>query len=198
MSKRAQRAGPTTLQRRLDPPLTIGVIADTHIYTGSSRVIPEPVIRLFRRANVGLIVHLGDANSRSVLEEFAEIAPLIAVPGNNDDDDLQYLLPQTTRFDVGNTSFGVIHGHGGRSAVQEAKRRWAGKVDCVLFGHSHNPLIEREGDTTLFNPGSATDRRWFPHFGVGLIRVTFEGFHPELVLYEDAAHLDNVNVDDLT
>lgn len=195
MSRRAHQAGPATSQRVFDAPLRIGVISDTHIYTGGRRELHPAITRLFRRARADLMVHLGDANSRSVLEEIAEIAPLIAVPGNNDDDDLQVILPQTTRFSVGRFTFGVLHGHGGRSARDEAIRRWAGKVDCVLFGHSHKPLLERVDGTTLFNPGSATDRRWHPHFGVGLIVVEEDRFSPDLIVYAHPEHLDNVPVE---
>ena len=174
--------------------MTIGVISDTHMYQHGSRELPEPVLDLFRRAEVDLLVHLGDVNTRYVLEELSELAPVIAVSGNNDDDELQVILPQTTRFTVGKWTFGVIHGHGGRSARDEAIRRWVGKVDCVLFGHSHKPLLEKIDDTVLFNPGSATERRWHPHFGVGLITVTEEGFTPDLIVYSRAEHLANVDV----
>lgn len=140
------------------------------------------------------MVHLGDANTQLVLEELAEVAPLIAVPGNNDDPELHYMLPETTRFWIGDRSFAVLHGHGGRSARIEAKRRFAAKVDCVLFGHSHQPLIEKVGDTILFNPGSATDRRRSQHFGVGMITVENGAIEPELMLYLDGDHLDNIEV----
>lgn len=184
-----------TSRRDFDTPLAIGVIADTHIYPHSRRVVPEPVIRLFRRAHIDLLAHLGDANSRSVLEELAGIAPVIAVPGNNDDDELHELLPGTERFTVGRFRFGMMHGHGGRSAKQMVTDTFAGKVDCALFGHSHIPYLKVKQDTLLFNPGSATDRRWHEHFGVGLIRVTEEGINPELILYTDPAHLDNISFD---
>ena len=55
-------------------------------------------------------------------------------------------------------------------------------------------LIEREGRTILFNPGSPTERRWNPHFGVGLITVTNERIVPDLILFEDMTHLKNVAV----
>ncbi len=194
MSERSRRSGLLTLQRVFDPPLTIGVIADTHIYPGSRRVLPPEVVDLFRRAEVGLIAHLGDVNTRGVLEELAEVAPLLAVQGNNDDPELQYLLPETIRLSVGSFRFGTLHGHGGRSARDQAIRKFSGKVDCVLFGHSHKPLIEQHGTTILFNPGSATDRRWFDHFGIGLITVEAEKFTPDLVLYADPAHLANIDV----
>jgi len=194
MSRRGQQLGPTTRERAFDPPFRIGVISDTHIYPHSSRVLHPALIRLFERANVDLMVHLGDVNTRNVLDELAEIAPLIAVAGNNDDEELQVVLPLTTRFTVGKFSFGVIHGHGGRSARDEAIRRWVGKVDYVLFGHSHKPLLEQSGRSILFNPGSATDRRWFEHFGIGLITVEEDRVTPDLILFTNPEHLDNVDV----
>lgn len=194
MSRRGQQLGPTSRQRAFDPPFTIGVISDTHIYTHGARVLHPALIRLFERAKVDLMVHLGDVNTRYVLEDLAEIAPLIAVAGNNDDEELQVVLPLTTRFTVGKFTFGVIHGHGGRSARDEAIKRWAGKADCVLFGHSHKPLLEKVGETILFNPGSATDRRWYDHFGVGLITVEEDRFTPDLIVFTNPEHLDNVDV----
>ncbi|MBA2760115.1 MAG: metallophosphoesterase family protein [Chloroflexia bacterium] len=194
MSRYRQEWGPCTSRRRFDDPSRFGVIADTHIYANSRRKIPDGVKRLFTRAQIEFLVHLGDVNTRHVLEELAEIAPVIAVPGNNDDPEFHFMLPETTRFWVGERSFGVLHGDGGRSAKIEAKRRFAGKVDCVLFGHSHQPFMEKSGDTILFNPGSATDRRWSEHFGVGIITVQNGTIDPELVLYLDADHLDNIEI----
>jgi putative phosphoesterase len=191
----SNRQGLLTTSRSFDPPLTIGVIADTHINPNAGgRMLPEQVLDIFVRAGTGLIVHLGDVNTRSVLDDLAEIAPLMAVVGNNDDRDLQYLLKRTVRFTVGSFTFGAIHGDGGKSARSEVISRFAGKVDCALFGHSHKPLIESVAGTVLLNPGSATDRRWFEHFGIGLIRVTEHRFEPELILYANPAHLANIDV----
>ena len=180
--------------RRFSDPCRFGVIADTHIYANSRRVIPDGVKRLFERAGVSFLVHLGDANTRMVLEELAELAPLIAVPGNNDDPELHYMLPETTRFWVGERAFGVLHGHGGKTGKSEAMRRFGGKVDCVLFGHSHQPLIEQAGDMLMFNPGSATDRRWAEHFGVGIVTVQDGVIEPELMLFLVGDHLDNIEI----
>jgi uncharacterized protein len=189
-----QDLGPATDDRSFAVPLTIGVIADTHLYDRRGVALPPPVLDLFRRAEVGLIVHLGDANTRAVLEQLAIIAPLIAVAGNNDDLELHSTLPESTKFTVGPFYFAALHGHGGRTARDEAIRRFRGRVDCVLFGHSHKPLIEQVDNTVIFNPGSATDRRWHEHFGLGLIHVTSERFDPDLVLFYDPAHLGNIDV----
>lgn len=195
MSEDRRRIGLVTSRRSFEGPLTIGVIADTHIYPHSRRVVPDQVKDVFGRAKVQLLIHLGDANSRSVLEELGEIAPLIAVPGNNDDDELQNILPQKVRFTVGRYRFGAIHGHGGRSAKQVVTAAFAGKVDCALFGHSHIPYMAKEQETILFNPGSATDRRWHDHFGVGIITVTDKGIDPGLILFTDPDHLTNIRFD---
>ncbi len=183
-------------RRSFDPPLTIGVIADTHIYAHSNRVIPPPVIDLFRRAQVGLIVHLGDVNSAWVLDELATLAPVLAVAGNNDDDELQDALPTTLRFSVGRHRFGMVHGDGGRSAKDQVKRSFGGKVDLAFFGHSHIPFMDEFKGTVLFNPGSATDRRWHDHFGVGVVQVTEDAIDPQLILYAQPDHLANIRFGD--
>jgi len=179
-------------RRAFEAPLTIGAIADTHIYAHSRRVIPRPVLNLFRRAGVGLILHLGDVNSSWVLHELGELAPVLAVVGNNDDDELQHLLPERLRFTVGPHRFGALHGHGGRSAKDQVKGAFGGNVDLAFFGHSHIPYLNDFKGTTLFNPGSATDRRWHEHFGVGIVRVTEDAIDPELILYTNPEHLANI------
>ena len=179
-------------RRRFDAPLTIGVVSDTHVNPRGARRLPTEVVDLFTRFEAGLVLHAGDVNTASVLAQLAIVAPVLAVTGNNDDAELRELIPESVQFQVDRFRFAMLHGHGGQSARSEARRRFAGQVDCVVYGHSHIPLIEREGNTILFNPGSATDRRWGDHFGVGLIRVTEGGIEPELVLYQDPRHLSNV------
>lgn len=177
----------------LPVPLTIGVLSDTHIYLGGRRRLPPEVPALFRRALVELIVHAGDVNDRSLLTELAEIAPVLAVVGNNDSAELREQLPEQIEFRVGRFRFVLIHGHQGRTARAVA-RTFVGKVDCVIYGHSHIPMIETNGGTTLFNAGSPTDRRWQPHFGIGLIHVSTEHCRPELLLFADPSHLNTIDV----
>ena len=178
-------------ERAFPVPLTVGVVSDTHVHRRGARRLPPEVPDLFARFGAGLILHAGDVNTASVLAALGAVAPVLAVTGNNDDAELRDLLPDRVEFLVGPHRFALLHGHGGTSARREA-RRYAGRVACAVYGHSHVPLIEQEGGTILFNPGSATDRRWQEHFGVGLIHVTTERIAPELVLYADPRHLRNV------
>ena len=180
-----------TDRRIFTPPLTIGVVSDTHVMRHGVRRLPPEVPDLFTRFGVGLILHAGDVNTGAVLDALAEVAPVIAVTGNNDDRDMMILLDREERFTVGPYRFLLVHGHGGRSARCEA-RRLARDADCVVYGHSHVPMIEKDAETILFNPGSATDRRWQEEFSVGLLQVTAEAIVPELVLYGDPRYLVNV------
>ncbi len=183
-------------RRVFDVPLKMGVISDTHIYESGSRRLPEEVFDIFRRAAVDLILHLGDVNTRFVLEELGEIVPVLAVSGNNDDDELYEVLPERIAFRAGKHSFAMMHGHGGRSARQHVTDEYAGKVDVAFFGHSHIPFMEEVSGTTLFNPGSATDRRWHQHFGIGIVKVTETLVDPELILFANAQHLVNIRFDE--
>lgn len=172
-------------------PLTIGVLADTHVFARGARRLAPEVPALFARHEVGLVLHAGDVNTGAVLQALGEVAPVLAVQGNNDDAELRAILPTVIEFVVGRFAFALLHGHDGRTA-RAAARRYAGRVDCVVYGHSHIPKSELVDGTLLFNPGSATDRRWQPHFGLGLIRVTAARVVPETILFDDPRHLANV------
>jgi putative phosphoesterase len=167
------------------------VLADTHVFAHGTRRLDPAVPALFARHEVGLILHAGDVNTASVLRALEEVAPVLAVQGNGDDDGLRASLPLVVRFRVGRFSFVLLHGHGDKTA-RTAARRHAGRVDGVVYGHSHIAKAEIVDGTLLFNPGSATDRRWQPHFGVGVIRVTPDRVVPELILFDDPRHLANV------
>lgn len=172
-------------------PITVGVIGDTHVYEHGARRLPPEILDLFGRLGVGLILHAGDVNTAPVLRLLEEVAPTIAVHGNNDSADLCDALPAVVELTIGRFAFVLLHGHRARTA-RTAARTFAGRVDCVVYGHSHIPKMEVEAGTLLFNPGSATERRWQPHFGLGLIRVTDERVEPDLILFDDPRDLKNV------
>jgi putative phosphoesterase len=183
---------PITQERAFAVPLLLGVLSDTHINPRGGRSLPVEVLELFERFQVDLLVHAGDANCEDVLERLSLIAPLIAVPGNNENGFLQHALPQQVELTIGPHRVGVIHGHQGTSARQAARAAFAGRVDLAIYGHSHVPKIEKIDETIYFNPGSATDRRWNEHYGIGLIRFTETRIEPELVLFHRPEHLENI------
>jgi len=60
-------------------------------------------------------------------------------------------------------------------------RRRFPAADAVVFGHSHIPLHEREGDFQIFNPGSPTERRRAPSHSMGVAHVQDGRLEFELV-----------------
>jgi predicted phosphodiesterase len=60
-------------------------------------------------------------------------------------------------------------------------RRRFPEADAVVFGHSHIPLHEQDGEFQIFNPGSPTDRRRQPRHTMGVASATGGRLSFELV-----------------
>jgi putative phosphoesterase len=177
---------------RVASPILLGVVGDTHISATRKGSSVDLVVDFFRRAGVGLILHTGDVGHASLLESLEHVAATVAVRGNADPLDLIEVLPDRVWIDAGSRSVLLLHGHHGKTALKAARAAASTDIDLIVFGHSHKPLIDREGRTILFNPGSPTERRWNPHFGLGLVRVSDAEIEPELVLFDDIRHLAKV------
>jgi len=149
---------------------TIGLISDTHI-TSPHETLPSSVHEHF--ANVDLILHAGDLVIPQVLDELTALAPAKAVRGNMD-------LPGTAELparivsEQAGVRIGLWHGGGAPEDLPErALRHFDGeKLDAIVFGHSHHPLIERRAGVTLINPGSPTDQRSAPYLSIALLGVS--------------------------
>jgi hypothetical protein len=149
-------------------PARLGLVADTH--RSSARPRPLPSDLLDGLAGCDLILHLGDANARWVLERLGAIAPVLAVHGNNDEPDLQRSLPRERIFDIGRWRIGMLHGHGpAGTAKQIVRERMLGKVDCAVYGHSHRTDDSEFEGMRMINPGSPTQPRWAPGRTFGIM-----------------------------
>lgn len=177
---------------RLDSPQRFGVLGDTHATATRYRLALDATIDVFGRAQVTMILHTGDAGANAILHALEAVAPVAAVRGNADPGDLIEALPDRFWIEVGRRRLLLMHGHHGKTAKAAARAAAAPDIDLIIFGHSHLPLIEQQGTTILFNPGSPTERRWNPHFGIGLIDVSDASIEPELILFDDPRHLANV------
>jgi putative phosphoesterase len=150
--------------------MRLAIIADTHLPRGS-RVLPDACVELLRAAD--LIVHAGDFVARSAYDELVALGPPVAaVRGNQDDAELQQLLPAERVIDAGGERIGVIHDAGPAKGRLARMRRRFPECDAVVFGHSHIPLHETAEDGfQIFNPGSPTDRRRQPEPTMGVAQI---------------------------
>ncbi len=174
---------PPAEQRVWTPPLTIGVLADTHM-PSRARDLPPLVAHAMR--NVDLILHAGDLTTLDALERIRRLGPpVLAVRGNQEASDVRMRLPVQRVVEVGPWRIGMVHGDGGigRTTAERARRSFS-EVACVIFGHSHEPMNEEVDGVLLFNPGSPTDRRKAPSFSYGFLQVTDTGITGEIIRFQ--------------
>ncbi len=147
--------------------MNVVVLADTHA-PRRWKTCPPRVAAHLRHADV--ILHAGDICVPSVLDELAAYAPVHAVKGNNDGPDVK--APETLTLTLDGLRIGMIHDSGpAKGRIPRMRTRFP-EADLVIFGHSHIPLDESDGDLRIFNPGSPTDRRRQPHGTLGLLTIT--------------------------
>jgi putative phosphoesterase len=152
------------------PALLIAVIADTHLPRGPRRL---PAACVERIAEADLALHAGDVMTAAVLREIEAIGPpVVAVHGNMDDAELRRLLPAERVVEAGGARIALVHDAGpSRGRFERMRRRFEGRAEAVVFGHSHLPLHEEREGFQIFNPGSPTERRRAPSHTMGLARV---------------------------
>jgi len=148
--------------------ITLGVISDTH---GLMRPLAVAALR-----GVDMIIHAGDVGNPEVIKELSGIAPIHVVRGNVDTRDWAGRLPMTERVEVGKQLFYVLH-QISQLDLDPADLGFA----AVVFGHSHQPLIETRQGVLFLNPGSAGPRRFRLPVTLARVAVSGAGLRPEIV-----------------
>ncbi len=147
--------------------MRIGLISDTHIPEACEH-LPARVFEVFR--GIDLVMHAGDVYVNRVLDELAEIAPVIAAMGNGDEglDGHRHRLDPDDRVreahlvELEGVRIGLVHAiptpeETSQEVFERAVlRHFGGPVDVIVQGHSHIEGIVRYGETLVVNPGSAT------------------------------------------
>ncbi len=146
----------------------IGVLSDTHIPKAAPDV-PKEVYEEFK--GVDLILHAGDLTELSVLEALEKIAPVKAVCGNMDTEEVRARLPEKDTIIIEKFKIGLIHGYGPPSRLAETVSKEFRGVDVIVFGHAHSTMNEKIKKTLFFNPGSPTDRIFAPYNSFGILEI---------------------------
>ena len=147
--------------------LRIGLISDTH---GLLR--PE-AIEFLRGCDH--IIHAGDIDRPSVLEDLETIAPVTAVRGNNDKGAWAAEIPETQLVEFQKRRIYIIHD----ISMIDVDPNAAG-IDVVVYGHSHKPLIEQRNSVLYINPGSAGPRRFKLPITAGELRLSRQSIAPNI------------------
>ena len=160
---------------------TVGLIADTHVPV-RAREVPRKVFEVFDK--VDFIIHAGDIVDLSVIDDFEQLAPVLAVYGNMDGPEIRGKLPKINSVKVLKWKIGVTHDP--KALFGMGKMREIAKqngFNVLVYGHTHNPRIKWEGKTLFINPGSPTNP--LPPFitkpSVALLRITKEKITPEII-----------------
>jgi putative phosphoesterase len=150
--------------------MRIAVISDTHMPRGA-RALPARCVAELRAADA--ILHAGDFMRVEVLELLQRLGPPVhGVHGNVDDEALRRMLPGARVVEIGGARVGMVHDAGQKTGRLARLRFRFEDADAVVFGHSHLPLHEADGDGfQIFNPGSPTERRGAPRHTMGIATV---------------------------
>lgn len=142
--------------------MRLGVISDTHGLFDAS------ITSIF--AGVEWIIHAGDIGKLEIISRLEEIAPVIAVEGNND---WFGTFPTERVEEFAGQRVMIRHIFGELHQLEEKDKRLVERLQphVVIFGHSHRPYREMFGQTMLFNPGSAGPRRFKLPRTVGLMTL---------------------------
>jgi len=151
--------------------IRIGLISDTH---GLLR--PEATQAL---QGVDHIIHAGDIGNSSILEQLADIAPLIAVRGNNDFGAWADALPTEKTLELGGATLYVLHDVNELDLDLQA----AG-IQVVISGHSHSPLISTQNGVLFVNPGSTGPRRFKLPVSLAFLEITHGKAAAELRIFD--------------
>jgi len=159
----------------------VGLISDTHI-PAKAKAVPKKIFEVFD--GVSFILHAGDLTQLSVVDELKQLAPVVAVCGNMDQDDVGKRLPKMDSVKVYKWKIGIIHNPGvlwGAKGMKTIAKR--NNFDVLIFGHSHRPSLKREEGILFVNPGSPTNP--LPPFltkpTVALLRITKEKIEPQII-----------------
>ncbi|MGB1286589.1 MAG: metallophosphoesterase family protein [Aggregatilineales bacterium] len=146
--------------------VTIGIISDTHMPQRWND-IPESVFEIF--ADVDLILHAGDVGELWVTDKLAEIAPVIAVHGNDESDAARAAFPYQQMLTIAGHRLLLTHSHYPDRATEMAKRlddSWHPKLahlhsfaaphdaTILVYGHTHIPMNYMHDGILLLNAGA--------------------------------------------
>lgn len=152
-------------------PIIIGLVSDTH------GLLRASVLEAL--SGVSLVLHAGDVGGGAILDQLATLAPIQAVFGNVDAPDPR--LAPRVEIEAGGLSLHMSHGHElGNPTPSSLLSRYT--ADIIVFGHTHTPIVHRNGHRLVVNPGAAGPNRF--KIKPSVARLTIAGGRAEAEIIE--------------
>lgn len=150
--------------------MKIAILSDTHAKKHNDKLF-KLIDNLSKEAD--MIIHAGDYVSSNVVSKLREHRNFVGVWGNNDKGYIRDLLKEKTIINVEGYKIGLYHGHGNsKNTLESAYDKFIDdKVDIIIFGHSHQPLILTKNKILMINPGSPSYKRREPWFSYVILEI---------------------------
>ena len=146
--------------------MKLAILSDTH------GLLRRSVAEHLKTADA--ILHGGDINKPSIVDQLRQYAPLYIVRGNNDREWAE-AIPHHLTVTLGGVTFFMVHNK------KEVPGDLSG-VDVVVFGHSHKYVQEEKSGMLWLNPGSCGPRRFHQEITMMMAEITDGAVRVEKVL----------------
>lgn len=134
------------------------IVSDTH---GDNTNLRKVIANM--KDSLYLMIHLGDMMCDLDVIKGLVSCPVEMVKGNCDS---CYNLQSAKLIDIAGHKAFITHGHiyGGKWGLEAMKNiAEENGANIVMFGHTHEPLIEKYANITVLNPGSLSKPRQDGH-----------------------------------
>jgi putative phosphoesterase len=132
--------------------MSIGIISDTH----DNIPMIKAAVAIFNERETELVIHAGDYIAPFAVRPLNDLnCQYIGVFGNNDGEKFGLSRASHDRIKTPphSMSFGgknilVLHEPNELAALIKSR-----SYDIIIYGHTHKPVIEKQGVTLVINPG---------------------------------------------
>jgi len=153
--------------------MKIAVLSDTH---GN---YPLAIQMLDRFSNLDCIIHLGDTLQDAEVIECALDIPVVKLAGNCD---TSPNAPRELLLTINTMTFFLSHGdlYRVKSGLEIIYQKAASEnAAVVLYGHTHVPVIQKQGKILLVNPGTLKEAA--PHQSLAILTFQHGEVSAEIV-----------------
>lgn len=135
--------------------MKLAILSDTH------GLLRPQVVEYLKTADA--ILHGGDINKQSIVEELEHYGPVYVVRGNNDKAWAES-IPHDLTVTLDGVIFYMVHNK------KDVPKELTG-VDVVVYGHSHKYAQEEKDGVLWLNPGSCGPRRFHQEITMAMLKI---------------------------